>query len=158
MQNVPEITFSDDFPLALRTEVEDLLAPFVFLVRELRTVQVALKGASAEVDGEAAIRVLRRYHTAHLWLDPDFWSLPFEEKERTILHELFHIVTNTYTREIHRLLTSEGYEEDSFVADVLEDAEETLVDRLAWDFYDVLTAQRKMDRLQKVRPPKESSK
>lgn len=135
MSEMTTIKFDQVVPEKMRPEIEALFEPFLFLVPQMRTLQVSLKGSESGIDGEAAIQVLRRYHTAHIWLDPSFFALDVEDQELTVLHELFHIVTNVYTREVHRIVDHMRDDFQEFIADSLEDAEETLVDVLAWKFY-----------------------
>jgi len=131
-----KIKFSPAFPTALRSEVEDLLEPLAPLVNlHVDEVRVALKGAEADIQGEACIIVKREYHAVLLWLDPVFFGLDEDEKASTILHEFFHVLVDLYSREVQRAVINfvpEGMQE--YVWSVLEDAEEQLVNSLAISF------------------------
>jgi hypothetical protein len=136
----PDIQFMDAFPHALRPEVESLLTPFLEVASDLRTICVHMKGAGDD-PGEAAILVKRRYHIAHLYLDSSFFDLTFAEKELFLIHELVHVVVDIFSREVRHVL-AEFIPEDlrEFVGGRLEDAEETVVDRIAHLYHEALSA------------------
>ncbi len=127
------IKFHDNFPENLRAELEEELFVLMYLVPEINQLQVCLKGAESGIDGEAAIVPLRMYHTAHLYIDPSFWALDIQDKRRTLIHELMHIKIDILSRETFRI--AEEFvptEFRSYIEARIRDAEETLVDSLAY--------------------------
>ena len=136
------LRFMNGFPEALKEEVEALIRPLLFIVPELRTLQIMM---GTEDNQEAQLMVLRRYHTAQLALGVSFFDSTFEEREITILHEMMHVKADIYVREVMYVLKS-WVPEDVFeyVYDRLEDAEDTLVDDLAYVMREALTPPEKM--------------
>jgi hypothetical protein len=154
----PKLDFAPEFPSALVAEIEALFAPFLWLARDLQKLYISMKGSNSEMDGEADICTLKRYHIANISLDPSFWALSFEDKERTVLHELFHIVTDDYTRKVLQALNAvedEGLKR--YLYAFVSDAEEELVDRLAWDFYEFACADSAPSRVKGPRMKKVSA-
>lgn len=130
------IRFTEGFPHALREEVEGLLRPFLFIIPEIHEVTLQFETE----DGEAGILPLRHYHVAHLALDPVFFSLTFSEKERTLLHEIFHIKADILAREAATIVEMWVPEPvQAYARKHLEDREEELVDDLARVMMEVLT-------------------
>lgn len=133
------IRFQDQFPEALRSEVQHDLERFLFMLPEIRILYVAMKGSDADIEGEAAIQPLRHYHTAHLWLDPTFWGLDTEERLKTLVHELMHIKLDPLTRECFALIDEFAPRElVEFLIGRLREAEETVVDDMSHVFYDAM--------------------
>lgn len=130
----PSIRFHPTFPSDLREGVTHALTPLLPLIGDLESLQVKLRGSDdPDVPScEAAIQVRRRYHTAHLWIDPTFWSLTAEEQRQTLLHELMHVRVDVFAREVRSILRHWIPEDvEDFVAERLEDAEEEATDALA---------------------------
>jgi hypothetical protein len=130
----PRIIFHSTFPSALKRETRAALEPLLPLVQDLEEVHLMVKGAGDEglPTGEAAILVRRRYHVAHIWLDPVFYTLDEDTRRKTLLHELIHVRLDIFSREVFHVLehwVPEAVEE--YVKDRLEDAEETATDALA---------------------------
>lgn len=161
----PRITFHPNFPSALKRETREMLEPLLPLVEDLEEIHLHVKGSGDEglPSGEAAILVRRRYHIAHVWLDPVFYSLSPEDRRRTLLHELIHVRLDVFSREVFHVLehwVPEAVEE--YVQDRLEDAEETATDALAHAIDRLLTSRahesslKKTPRARARRPKKES--
>lgn len=139
------LRFMNGFPDALKEETEALIRPLLFIVPELRTLQIAL---GTEDNQEAQLLVLRRYHTAQLALGISFFDSSFEEREITILHEFMHVKADIYVREVmHAIKEWVPEEVFTYVYDRLEDAEDTLVDDLAYVMREALTPPEKMPKL-----------
>ena len=129
MSQTPEILFHEDFPEELQPQVRRILEPHLHLARWIHTVKVYLGSDEAM---EASITVMRRYHIAHLDIHPNFFGLTWSERESTLVHELFHVVVDVFSREV-KWVTQTWVEPETrtYVEGRLEDAEETLVDSLA---------------------------
>ena len=135
---MPKMIFDDNFPTQHEHEVDRLLSPLLFLVPDIETIKIWF---SSDSESEAAIEVKRRYHIAHLTLHADFFATPFEEKERTLLHELVHVRVDGYVREVaHVLGTWVPQEIVPYVYARLEDVEEEMVDAIALGIQRALNA------------------
>ena len=124
-----QIVFEANFPEQHEREISEKLTALLFLVPDLATLRVSF---SSDLESEATIVVMRKYHVAHLSLHPEFFNLTFEEKERTLLHELVHVRVDGYVREVaHVMGTWVPPETLAYVYARLEDVEEEMVDAIA---------------------------
>lgn len=135
-----KVKWDQNFPENLKNETLSAMSPYLHLLdRDIHTLTVMIKGASSDVEGEAAIQIRRHYHVAFVWLDALFFTLTEEEKERTILHEFTHVLIDGYSREVEHLVQHLPLGElKEYVEWRLEDAEERLTDYLSLVLYDAL--------------------
>ena len=133
------LEFIDDFPKDKEEEVRELLDPLLRLIsRDLSALKFSL---SNEIPGEASIRVMRRYHLAHIMLGYVFFAKDKEEKRAILIHELIHVLVDELSKNIDQILDAyfeEGSSERTFMEARLEESEEQLTDALALAFYDIL--------------------
>ena len=133
----PRIIFHETFPPALEDETLALLKPLLPLVGDLESLNVKIT-SSTDDDvpmSDAAIQVIRRYHTALLYLDARFFSFEAEDKRQTLLHEFMHIRLNVFSKEVQHIL-EHWLDPDlgAYIQARLDEAEEMATDALAHAF------------------------
>lgn len=131
------INFHHEFPRSLRPEIVSLLRPLLFLIPEIYEVKVYM----GEEDSIAEIVPARRYHIAHLKLNPSFFdNRAFAAREEILIHELLHIKSDIYVREAEEAIRKWAPEAvQEYVLARLEDREDELVDDLAHIIAGLLT-------------------
>lgn len=129
------LTFNPSVPSSLKKEVSKLVKPWVGLVDDkLDDLQVEFNiGDSDGKDAVAAILTQREYKFATLHIFPRFLTIPQEDKENTIVHELMHVLVAPMRDASFKLL--EYYVADvntkNCLAEILVEHEERVVTEMA---------------------------
>ncbi len=138
MQPTPRLEFLDDFPLSKEEEVRKLLEPMLRIVgRDLDTLHFRISE-----DTEAAeISVMRRYHTAHIYLSHAFFFETERSKKKILIHELIHVLVDRVQKHGAQMIDAyfeEGSSEHALIRVRFEESAEELTDALALAFLDIL--------------------
>lgn len=142
MTESPRIIFRHDFPHALRAQTRKELSAYTPLLRrDIAYLNVALVGANDDFvpTGLAAIQTSRPYHTATLWIDPTFFGESERVRAETLLHECFHVLTDTLVEEVETLV--EHLDLGSmypYIETRVAAARERCVDHLALTFWEMM--------------------
>jgi len=143
----PTLEFLDDFPPSKEEEIRTLVAPMLRIVsRDLSTIHFRI---SSDAEGAGAeISVMRRYHTAHIWLSHAFFFENEQAKKKILLHELVHVLVDRVQKHGQQLIDAyfeEGSSEHALIRVRFEESAEELTDALALAFLDVLDEIEVMD-------------
>jgi len=134
----PTLEFLDDFPQSKEDEVRELLKPMLRIVeRDLHSLHFRISS-----DTESAeISVMRRYHTAHIYLSHAFFFERENAKRKILLHELVHVLVDRVQKHGAQMIDAyfeEGSSEHSLIRVRFEESAEELTDALALAFLDIL--------------------
>ena len=137
MQPTLTLEFLDDFPQSKEDEIRELVAPMTRIVsRDLSTLQFRISS-----DTEAAeINVMRRYHTAHIYLAHAFFFESTRAKRKILLHELVHVLVDRVQKHGGQMIDAyfeEGTSEHALIRVRFEESAEELTDALALAFLDI---------------------
>jgi len=138
MQPTPTLEFLDDFPQSKEDELRKLLKPMLRIVgRDLDSLHFRI---SSETEA-AEINVMRRYHTAHIYLSHSFFVESERAKRKILLHEIVHVLVDRVQKHGAQMIDAyfdEGSSEHSLIRVRFEESAEELTDALALAFLDIL--------------------
>ena len=135
-----KIYFESTIPKSSVKDLRKLFAKYTYILeREIRILRVGLKGARSDVQGEAATLTMRQYNWASIALDPEFFTIPDDEQERTVAHEVIHVLHDIFSDEVNQVLLHFVPENARpFVEERLECCEERVVDTLGNALYETM--------------------
>ncbi len=139
MQPIPKLEFLDDFPSSKEEEIRKLIQPMLRIVgRDMDSLNFRI---NSDPDVGAEISVMRRYHTAHIYLSHAFFFEKKEVKKKILLHELTHVLVDKVQKHGVQMIDAyfeEGSSEHSLIRVRFEESAEELTDALALAFLDIL--------------------
>lgn len=132
-----KLEFHNTLPRGAQAEIKALLKPYTYLLeREIRILRVGMKGARSTDDGQACTMTARPYLWATVELDPEFFTLEPDEKERVVAHEVTHVLHDIYAREVFQIVMHFVPENlHGYVLETLEDAEERVIETISSALY-----------------------
>jgi len=142
----PTLEFLDDFPPSKEEEIRELIAPLLRIVG--RDISVLKFHISSDTESGAEISVMRRYHTAQIWLSYAFFYASEGEKRKVLTHELLHVLVDRVHKHGTQIIDAyfeEGSSEHALIRVRFEESAEELTDALALAFLDILDEIEVMD-------------